>query len=80
MNELKSCPLCGGTPFIDSFKEAQSYEPDMYYAGEQVRCKCGLSIQKYNTNDRGETVWTEYRKEIILQVREELINKWNRRV
>lgn len=70
-NVIKPCPFCGGKAIIDTFEEAQPYESSFYYAGETLRCKCGVEIKEYCED--------EYNLENRTKARKKLLKIWNKR-
>lgn len=75
---LENCPFCGSDKiYIGDYEETVEENSYTDYAGEEISCQgpdCGATIREPCYND-----WAWHDRSYILEVREELRKRWNRR-
>lgn len=68
-NELKPCPLCGGTVKLAEISIEGDDDCTVYSA--KIECGCGLSFERK---------WTEIKaKDGYIKLQEDIFTAWNRR-
>lgn len=69
----KKCPFCGGSAVVRGFEEFGPDEQNTSYCGEEVVCtSCDATIRTWKQDAFGDAPKR-------IEIREELIKKWNKR-